>query len=310
MTRFLRGVLALLSLAAVTGCAVTVAPVRPAPARHPAYLHALEDLRHARAHLERPAAVTQRTAWDEAVAIREVDAAMREIHNAAIDDGRNPADHPPVDVRMDWAGRLHRSVELLRRARQDCAQEEDNPSVRGLQQRAIQHIDAAIAFVEQGIASNAPVVVVAPAPAPVVVVAPPPGPAPVVIVQGPGQHPAYLHALQDLRHARGHLQRPAAVTMRTAWDEAIAIREIDAAIREINAAAINDGKNIADHPLIDARMDWRGRLHRTVELLRKARQDCMQEEDNPSVRGLQQRAIQHIDGALAFVEQGIAQNHF
>jgi hypothetical protein len=152
MTRLAAGMMlgALLS-----ACTVAVRP-GPQPVyqpHHPAYLHALEDLRHARAHLESPAS-NQQTAWDQSVAIREIDAAMNEIRRASIDDGKNLADHPSVDARLDWPGRLHRSLELLQRARQDCTQEEDNGFARGLQARAIQHIDAAARFVEQAIASN------------------------------------------------------------------------------------------------------------------------------------------------------------
>ncbi len=48
----------------------------------------------------------------------------------------------------------------------------------------------------------------------------------------PGAHPAYLHALTDLRHARAHLnvETPNA---RVDAAEAHAIDEIDAAIREV-----------------------------------------------------------------------------
>src|SRR5579859_5428022 len=68
--------------------------VAPAPQAHPAYLHALSDLRAARAFLARPASVTVK--WDENVAIREIDAAIAELKQAAIDDGKPLEDHPPV----------------------------------------------------------------------------------------------------------------------------------------------------------------------------------------------------------------------
>jgi len=58
----------------------------------------------------------------------------------------------------------------------------------------------------------------------------------------PGKHPAYLHALSDLRTARWMLEhRPgdAAVSAR----EDVAVAEIDASINEIKHAAIDDGKN-------------------------------------------------------------------
>lgn len=120
-----------------------------------------------------------------------------------------------------------------------------------------------------------------------------------------GDHPAYLHALTDLRHARAHLERRGGnAEMR--WDEHTAIREIDAAIQEIKLASIDDGKDLADHPGVDARLDWRGQLHRALELLRKARQDVRRDEDNRFARGLQRRALEHIDLAIRLTEQGIA----
>jgi hypothetical protein len=112
------------------------------PGRHPAYLHALTDLRHARAHLENPAA-THHMDKEEEHAIEEIDKAIDEIKRAAIDDGKNLNDHPPVDMRMDRAGRFHRALELLDKAHNDIAREEDDPSVRGLRNRAIHHIDEA-----------------------------------------------------------------------------------------------------------------------------------------------------------------------
>ena len=82
------------------------------PGRHPAYLHALTDLRHARAHLEN-LAPTYHMDKEEEHAINEIDKAIDEIKRAAIDDGKNLNDHPPVDARMDRAGRFHRAMELL-----------------------------------------------------------------------------------------------------------------------------------------------------------------------------------------------------
>ena len=63
----------------------------------------------------------------------------------------------------------------------------------------------------------------------------------------PGRHPAYLHALTDLRHARAHLER-GTWSGRMDREEDHAIAEIDAAIREIKQAAIDDGKDLNDHP--------------------------------------------------------------
>jgi hypothetical protein len=122
------------------------------PGAHPAYLHALTDLRHARAHLEKPA--KPQVAWDEGVAIKAVDEAIREIKEAAIDDGKPLQDHPPVDAGLDHVGRLHRAIELLRKAKKDIEEKESNDFAHGLRGRAVGHIDRAIHFTEQGIANN------------------------------------------------------------------------------------------------------------------------------------------------------------
>jgi hypothetical protein len=80
---------------------------------------------------------------EEQRAIDEIDKAIDEIKRAAIDDGKNLNDHPPVDAGMDRAGRFHRALELLDKAHNDIAREEDDPSVRGLRDRALHHIDEA-----------------------------------------------------------------------------------------------------------------------------------------------------------------------
>jgi len=131
-------------------------------------------------------------------------------------------------------------------------------------------------------------------PPPVVVVAPP-----------PANHPAYLHALTDLRAARGYLQRPAGVAVK--WDENQAIREIDAAIAEIRRAAIDDGKPLDEHPAVD-QPTWGGRLQRATELLAKARADIAEEEDSPSnqIHRLRGLAMDHIANAERFVKEGEA----
>jgi len=118
-----------------------------------------------------------------------------------------------------------------------------------------------------------------------------------------GKHPAYLRALSDLRAARAHLQRPDGGELR--HEEKEAIHEIDKAIDEIKKAAIEDGKDLDDHPPVDLHMSWDGRLHRAKELLEKAHQDISHEEDNQFAQGLQQRAFEHIDKAMHEVNEAI-----
>jgi hypothetical protein len=120
----------------------------------------------------------------------------------------------------------------------------------------------------------------------------------------PGKHPYYLHALSDLRAARWlveHRPGDAAVS----GQEDVAITEIDKAINEIKHAAIDDGKDIHDHPPVQGPNDRPGRLHKALEILHKVHGDVAREEDDPMTRGLRDRAIGHIDGAIHATEHAI-----
>ena len=147
-SRLIAALLAAPLLLAATGC--VVAPPPPPPAHHPAYLHALTDLRDARWNLEhRPgdAAVS----GQEDVAIVEIDRAIGDAKTAAMEDGKNVYQHPPEDAHIDRRGRLHHAVELLRKARQDVAQGESNGGAVDLRNRVIGHIDLAIQATQRAI---------------------------------------------------------------------------------------------------------------------------------------------------------------
>jgi len=118
------------------------------PGRHPAYLHALSDLRHARAHLGR-LTPSDRIDNEESHAIEEIDKAIGEIKHASYNDGKDLNDHPPVDMHLGHRGRLHRALELLDKAHNDIAREEDDPRSRGLRDRALHHIDEAHRIVDR-----------------------------------------------------------------------------------------------------------------------------------------------------------------
>ena len=134
---------------AATGCVVATPPPPPAP-HHPAYLHALTDLRDARWNLEhRPGDAAVSTQED--VAIVEIDRAINDAKAAAMEDGKNIYQHPPEDARLDFRGRLHHADELLHKARNDVAQGESNGQAVELRNRVIGHIDAAIQATQRAI---------------------------------------------------------------------------------------------------------------------------------------------------------------
>jgi hypothetical protein len=123
------------------------------------------------------------------------------------------------------------------------------------------------------------------------------------------RHPEYLHALSDLRAARALLSEGWTFeSVRKVNDHAV--QQIDAAMAEIKRAAIDDGKNLSDHPPIDARLAPRDRFRQANELLGKAHQDIVQSPDDPKVHELRLRAMYHIDDAHNTVDVAIRTAHW
>ena len=48
------------------------------------------------------------------------------------------------------------------------------------------------------------------------------------------------------------------------WDEHHALEAVDRAINDIKKAAIDDGKNLQDHPAVDTQEPRAGRLHKAL----------------------------------------------
>jgi hypothetical protein len=119
----------------------------------------------------------------------------------------------------------------------------------------------------------------------------------------PGRHPGYLHAISDLRLAKRLLSREDAPKVE--GDEHRAIREIDACIHDLTQASWYDEKGVASLPHPDSGMDWSGRLHKALDVLRKAHGDMDKEEDDPAAVGFQIRAIKHVDRAIGFTRRAI-----
>jgi hypothetical protein len=240
--------------------------------------------------------------WDERAAVEAIDRAITDIRRAAIDDGKNLQDHPPIDAHEPRAGRLHEALSALQSARNDVNQEEDNVFANGLRARGIRNVDEAIRVTEQGIA-EAEAIARPAAPAPVVVAPPPPPPPPAA---HPQVHPAYLHALSDLREAREDLARRGG-DPQMKWDERGAVQAVDRAIVDIRQAAMDDGKSLQDHPPVDAKERRVGRLRRALTALKAARNDVAHEEDNGAAGAARARGLANIDEAIRFAEQGIAE---
>jgi len=139
-----------MSAVAMTVLVAACAAPRPAPAQeHPHYLHALSDLRLARAILDR------QQEWnvmrDQYAAIDQIDHAIGEIKRASIDDHKDLRDHPPIDTHLDYRGRLHRAMELLDSADRDLHAEEDNYAALGWRDAAIHHVNDARGAVHRAI---------------------------------------------------------------------------------------------------------------------------------------------------------------
>jgi hypothetical protein len=135
----------------MAGFAAAAAPMTmqaDVPGSHPAYLHALSDLRAARHYLN------DGWAWapvkhDDDVAIREIDAAINELKQAAIDDGKGLDAPFHIDTHPSPHDRFRKANELLLAAHNDIAHAEDVPQARGLRDRASLHIDKAHSIINR-----------------------------------------------------------------------------------------------------------------------------------------------------------------
>jgi hypothetical protein len=122
-----------------------------------------------------------------------------------------------------------------------------------------------------------------------------------------GRHPHYLSARTDLRRAQlfARVREEPNVTRNL---EAAA-REIEAAIHEIDNAAVLDRKDLMDQPPIDTNLERKDRFRKIVDLLRSARADIEHEEDNPRARAWRNVAFKHIDEALNAVHRAATDAH-
>ncbi len=140
-----------LSFAVIAAALVTAAPaMADIPGPHPGEIHAMSDLRMARAYLYDPGHYN--TVRQEQFAVNDVDHAIGDVRQAALDDGKNVYQSLPIDTGLVGRDRLRRAGELLRSARRDLNGPESNGWARGPLaaarrdiDRAIRHTDAAMA---------------------------------------------------------------------------------------------------------------------------------------------------------------------
>jgi hypothetical protein len=249
-----------------------------AQGRHPAYLHARSDLRRATLLMLIPDEPNVNR--DMAVAVDLTEHAIHELDDAARWDRKDLDDHPSIDTHLGRGSRFREIIRLLEGARRDIEHEEDNPVAREWRNRAFHNIDEAIAVVRKGGYDKFTDQAMMAAPM-------------------PSAHPAYLHAISDLRYARALLYREDwRPVMR---DQQAAVEEIDHAIGEAKRAAIDDGKNIDDHPPIDRGLGWEGRFRKAMELLNSAEHDLSEAETNGAAAGWRNAALGNVQRAKAFV---------
>jgi hypothetical protein len=115
---------------------------------HPAFLKALNDLRLMRGYLDK---LTPAEQIDEKTqsAIDEIDAAIHEIKEAGIDDGKGLRDHAQIDAAITPSERFHKARSAGNAAWNDLIKEADNDFGHGAKHRALEHIGNANQTVNQ-----------------------------------------------------------------------------------------------------------------------------------------------------------------
>jgi hypothetical protein len=111
------------------------------------------------------------------------------------------------------------------------------------------------------------------------------------------QEPAYLRAISNLRTAKAYLGMDTRPAFR--GDRIVAIQEIDAAIGEMQRAAVDDGRNPWHTPPPQSGSDPLGPVHSAMRLMNEALGDVERGGDNPRNAGLQARSIHHVKQAQA-----------
>jgi hypothetical protein len=129
---------ALFGSAFVAGAAFAIAGTVPAQAQvtgppgtnaagHPAYLHALADLRRAHHDIAVKGLDGDTKHPHDKACLQHIEDAINDIKQAGVDDGKPMEDRIPGDP-VDHVGRLHRAERDLKHALKDATEEETNKS--------------------------------------------------------------------------------------------------------------------------------------------------------------------------------------
>jgi len=113
--------------------------------KHSGYARTMDDLRLARALLQRPGQepVISGSEDEVSLTIGNIDAVMAEIEKEIGPDRKKPRALPRINPRMKWGERLTESIKLIEMAKLDCSKEKDGPSEAGLQARVFNLLDQA-----------------------------------------------------------------------------------------------------------------------------------------------------------------------
>jgi hypothetical protein len=113
--------------------------------KHPGYMRTMDDLRLARALLQRTneSQSANAPADEISLTVSNIDVVMAEIDKEININQKKPHALSRIDPRMSWADRLSDSLKLLERARLDCSKEKDDAANAGLQARIFGLLDQA-----------------------------------------------------------------------------------------------------------------------------------------------------------------------
>jgi hypothetical protein len=121
------------------------------------------------------------------------------------------------------------------------------------------------------------------------------------------RHPRYLRARTDLRISQRFMRLrddPAVERYLHRSDE-----EVEGAIREIDRAAVLDGRDVRDNPPADVNVDRLGKFRKIRTLLQSARADLGGETDTPAAARWRSIAFRRIDAALDLLRRAAFEAH-